>query len=147
MQIIWSWPYDQSKPNSGVNFRPLDGNWGGISWGKQSSRCSNNGNLGPGPFGDFYGEYSQLIWTVSSIYDDSTKISFDVAIDQPDTDLTVLKNQSDNHLSSNFTMHFVTNKPLKNSARGIYICNVNHATQPFTIVVTAPDPAPGPPIQ
>ncbi|MDW5267588.1 MULTISPECIES: hypothetical protein [Acidobacteriaceae] len=94
-QIIWTWLKD-GNPNSGVNFRPLPkGDWDGVAWDGQHHRCSNNVPFGGPPVSPTAYEFiPPITWSISATKDNPANIFFDVEIDEPDTDLTILKNQN-----------------------------------------------------
>lgn len=123
---LWSWIHDPAIPRSGVNNKPLPkGDWGDQYWPEaQTSRCSNNYPLAnpqiPEPFGP--------TWVVTSSTDPVGQITFDVAVDQSGSDLTIWKNQKNGGAAGQLTQ-----EPHKD-ARGLYICNVHGATGPFSIV-------------
>jgi hypothetical protein len=135
MAVFWSWIHDPNVPASGVNYRPLPkGLWDGHDWDEQHHRCSNNV---PMPNQAFWQDVYPIKWTVTSLYDDVSRITFEVEIDQPGSDRTEWINQSNGSVANQANRTTALGPNLY--ARGIYISNVSGATRPFTIVGNAID--------
>lgn len=140
-EVFWSW-LKNGTPNSGVNFRPLPkGNWDGVSWDEQQHRCSNNVAFeGPPIIPKAYEFFPPITWTISATTDDVANIFFDVEVDEPGSDLTILKDQNV-AMPVGSSNQWATNKGLKNP-RGFYISNVRGATMNFSLIGSVPNPTP-----
>lgn len=143
-KIMWTWLKD-GNPNSGVNFRPLPkGKWDGVEWDGQHHRCSNNVPFGGTPVSPTAYLFIPVItWSITATNDNPADILFDVEIDQPDTDLTLLKDQS-TAPPTGPDNKWATTKGMGKDVRGYYISNVRGATMTFSLTASISDVPPPP---
>jgi hypothetical protein len=142
-EVLWNWLKKSGTPNSGVNFRPLPkGNWDGVQWDGQQHRCSNNIAFGGPPIiPTAYDFFPPITWSISATDDNPADIFFDVEVDEPGTDLTILKDQNVG-MPVGATNKWATKKGLGKNPRGYYISNVRGATMPFSLTAFVPIPPP-----
>jgi hypothetical protein len=109
-----------------VNNKPLNGQWDGKKWDRQTARCSNNFRVVALPFG------SDIRWEVETVNgEDPSSISFNVKIDVPVFSDPLLYSRLKNGSETPRDVRFV----VSGGAGRLYIATVDGASAPFFITV------------
>ena len=110
-----------------VNNKPLNGEWDGKKWDRQTQRSSNNFRVVALPFG------SDIRWEVETVNgEDPSSISFNVKIDVPIfSDLLLYSRLKNGSETPRRNVRFVAAGALGR----LYIATVDGASAPFFITV------------